>query len=375
MSVGRVAVLGANGFIGARVVEMLHLGRGADVRPIVRSAASYAPLSRFALDGRVADGFDREALRRAFEGCDVVVHSIAGSPEVILGTLRPVYRAAGEAGVRRLIYLSSASVHGQAPRPGTDDASPLDDRQPVEYNNAKVRAERTLRRLRAGGQVEIVILRPGIVLGPRSQWVTRFADALLSGRAYLVSGGSGVCNGLYVDNLVHAIRLAMNADAALVDGQALLLGDAETVTWRDLYEPIATFLGYDLARVSRVPPVSAAEWRKRQTGVPGLRRRLRGLLPDRVRRAISAAIGPSRPRRRSPWDIPAGSGLEVTLETSLLHTCSYKLPHRKATRLLGYEPLVGFQEGCRRTIAWMSFAGYPAADECANGAAWRSEAG
>jgi nucleoside-diphosphate-sugar epimerase len=113
----------------------------------------------------------------------------------------------------------------------------------------------------------------------------------------------------------------------------------------------------------------------RQTGAPGLRRRLRGLLPERVRRAISAAIGPSRPRRRSPWDIRAGGGPEVTLETSLLHTCSYKLPHGKATRLLGYEPVVGFHEGCRRTIAWMSFAGYPAADECANGAAWRPEAG
>jgi hypothetical protein len=48
---------------------------------------------------------------------------------------------------------------------------------------------------------------------------------------------------------------------------------------------------------------------------------------------------------------------------SLLHTCAHKLPYQKAARLLGYEPLVGFREGCRRTIGWMAFAGYPAAGD------------
>ena len=101
-------------FIGSRLVEFLHLG----------GAATYAPLCavpprrrcpRFGLDGRVADARD-EALASAFEGCDHVVHAVAGRP-IIVGAIEPVYRAADAAGVRRLVYLSSASVHGQSPRP------------------------------------------------------------------------------------------------------------------------------------------------------------------------------------------------------------------------------------------------------------------
>src|SRR5919108_49903 len=126
-----VAVLGANGFIGSRAVEMLHLARLSKVRPVVRTADGLATSSRLDLEGRVADAFDQVALRRAFEGCEVVVHAIAGDRKTIIETVQTAYQAADEAGVRRLIYLSSASVHGQAPIPGTDENSPLSDRQPI----------------------------------------------------------------------------------------------------------------------------------------------------------------------------------------------------------------------------------------------------
>ena len=50
-----------------------------------------------------------------------------------------------DAGVRRLVYLSSASVHGQAPAPGTDEESLFETRQPIAYNMAKAWAERAYR--------------------------------------------------------------------------------------------------------------------------------------------------------------------------------------------------------------------------------------
>src|SRR5258705_363109 len=82
------------------------------------------------------------------------------------------------------------------------------------------RAERTLLALRADSSVELVMLRPGIVYGPRSRWTAGWADDLLAGRAYLIGDGAGICNAIYVDTLVHAIRLATEAPAAAVDGQA-----------------------------------------------------------------------------------------------------------------------------------------------------------
>jgi len=363
----RVALLGAGGFIGSRIVEIFHLGGLADVRPVARSIRALARLSRFDLDWRVADARDEEALCTALAGCETVIHAISGDPATIRDSVTPVYRAAREAGVRRLVYLSSASVHGQAPLPGTDEESPLSRRQPIEYNNAKVWAERRLLSLRAHGPVELVILRPGIVTGPRSIWQTRFAAELLAGTAYWLDDGRGICNSLYVDNLVHAIHLALTAPG--IDGKAFLLGDAETVTWADLYRPIAQALGFDsiqLPNVDHVPPrrnvrelASAFE-----SSRPG--RAIASLIPKRVRRGIRAAMTPVPPADATPWAIPAAPASPLpsaTLEMSLLYRCAWKLPDARARQLLGYRSVVSFAEGSRRTIGWLEFAGFPTIQE------------
>jgi nucleoside-diphosphate-sugar epimerase len=356
----RVAVLGANGFIGSRIVEMFHLGNAAEVRPIVRTISSLARLSRFDLDGRIADALDRPALTAAFAGCEAVVHAVAGSPTVIVGTLEPVYQAAQEAGVRRLIYLSSAAVHGQTPEPGATEEWPLHDHHPLPYNNAKVRAERTLQRLRQQGDVELVILRPGIVFGPRSFWVANFADGLLSGQAYLINEGQGICNSTYVDNLVHAIHLAMMTEG--VDGQAFLVGDGEQVTWWDLYRPIADALGFDLDQVPQVEPSYRRAWEDRFKTLHASRpaQTFLSLFPFRFRLAAFnalTALKRSAPYP-SPWVSPPLPRPQATLEMSLLYQCRYKLPSDKAARMLSYQPIVSFAEGCRRSVAWLDFAGY-----------------
>lgn len=353
-----IAVVGASGFIGSRLVEMLHLEALAEPRPVVRRRAGLARSARFALRGRVADAFDTAALRSAFEGCDVVVHAVAGDRRTIVGTLEPTYRAAEDAGVHRLVYLSSASVHGQAPPPGTDEGSALSSRQSIPYNNSKVAAERKLRRLRQKGNVELVLLRPGIVFGPRSAWTGGLADELLSGEAYLVDGGAGICNTIYVDNLVRAILLAATVPG--IDGEAFLLGDRETVTWADQYLPVVEALGM---RLADVPVVGFTRSRARRIS-PRIRAAARSL-PRPLRRRIRA-LGGARPggtvSSRPPWSMPAPTGPIVTEERALLHRCRYKLPWRKAETMLGYEPEISFSEGCRRSVGWLAFAGYPVVD-------------
>ncbi|MBA4010571.1 MAG: NAD-dependent dehydratase [Phenylobacterium sp.] len=354
-----IAILGANGFVGNRAVEMLHLSGQAQVRPIVRRASAAALPRRFDLDVRVADAGDRVALAAALQGCDVVVSAVAGDPQTIVGAVEPVYRAAQDAGVRRLIYLSSASVHGQAPAAGVDEDSVLNDRQPMAYNNAKVQAERLLADLRRGGAVETVVLRPGIVFGPRSQWVGGWADELLAGDAYVVEGARGACNSIYVDNLVHAIGLA--AISGQADGRTYLLGDREQPSWRDLYGPVAAALGVDLdvlpdlpASAAAVPaPPSRLERLRRSPLAKGLA----GGLPRPVRVGIGAGLKSYRARRGPP--AIAGRGPEVSLERAMLQTGTVWLPWARAEVELGYVPVVSFDEGLRRSVAWLEYAGYP----------------
>jgi 2-alkyl-3-oxoalkanoate reductase len=361
----KFAVLGANGFIGTRITEMFALSEGMEVRPIVRDYSSLARASRFDLDSRVADAFDQEALQIAFQGCDVVVHVVAGNMKTILGTLKPVYQAAQKAGVQRLVYLSSGSVHGQAPQPGTDERSALSDQQVLPYNNAKVQAERTLSELRNQGDVELVMLRPSIVYGPRSSWVINFADALLVGRASLLNRGEGICNSIFVDNLVHAIYLAATQPA--IDREVFLLGDQEYVTWADLYHPIAKTLGYELTVlpegvVSEQDTEQKLSWFERLEPIRVSKpvQALLSIVPHKFRVAAYRAYETIlEPQGDSP-PIPREDGQPViSHEMAMLYSCQYKLPHMKATRILGYQPPVSFNEAIRRTVAWLAFAGYP----------------
>jgi len=277
---------------------------------------------------------------------------------VILGTLAPVYAAAEAVGARRFVYMSTGAVHGLTPEAGTNEASPLTVRHAFPYNTAKVRAERKLRRLRARGTVELVMLRPTIVFGPGSRWVFNFADSLRDGSAYVVDGARGVCNSIYVDNLAHAVRLALTAPG--IDGEAFLVGDAEPVLWRDLYRPIAQALGFDLEAIPSfnlperplgfrnkfIEPVRSSELGQ------SLLARVPPLPKAAIRRAYRAARGIMS--RRSPAaDGVAGAVPAVSDEIAALHRCRWRFPQDKAHRLLGYTPPISFHEGCRRSVQWL----------------------
>ena len=134
-------ILGASGFIGSRLVEWLILNNLAEVRPIVRSWKGMARLSRFNLETWIADAVNESALEKALSGCDVLFNCIAGDRDVILKSTTAAYRAAAKAGVRRIVYLSSAVVHGFNPPVGTQDDSPIILNQPFKYNVSKARQQ------------------------------------------------------------------------------------------------------------------------------------------------------------------------------------------------------------------------------------------
>lgn len=352
----RVAVVGANGFIGNRMVEMLHLGGRFDVRPVVRRVEALALARRFDLEGAIADACDRATLEQALHGREVVIHAAAGDPATIVKSAEATYRAACAARVRRMVYLSSASVHGQSPTPGTTDETPLSDRQAIPYNNAKVQAEALLRRCRNEGSTEIVMLRPGIVHGPRSSWIGGFADDLLAGRGVLINGGEGICNGIYVDNLVDAAVLAIEGRGA--DGEAYGVGDAETYRWVDLLMPVAEALEIAPLRLQVSGPTGPKKG-FRSVARGRIRAMAKALLPPRARAGLRAGHSafrayPSHPPPRLPRPEPL-----VTEEMRLLHECGWKLPHDRATRELGYQPRLSFSDAIGHAIDWLAFADYP----------------
>ena len=359
--VDRIAILGAGGFVGSRMVEVFHLMQIAEIVPVVRRVASMARLSRFQLDIAIADGRDSDALVKAIHGCNVVVDCTVGKPMDIEAGAKAIIPAAKAARIRRVVYLSSASVHGQNPMPGSDEDTPLSDRQEMAYNNAKVHAERRLFADAKRYGVELFVLRPSIVFGPRDRWITTLVEDLEKGTAWLVENGQGICNTIYVDNLIEAVRCCLTAPSGAA-GRPYFVGDAEEVSWHDLYAMTAKALGIGMETIHHLP-VPTAPVRKVSDVLGEFRarpstQRLIAAVPRKIKGLSKGALAGLRPQSLpNPWELPSSPpSLSPSREMVLLQQCRHRFSQNRAAQCIGYKPVVSFEEGLRRTMAWIEWA-------------------
>lgn len=355
----KIAIIGGNGFIGSRLVEQFHLGAQHTPIPIVRKPASLALPARFSLDWRLGDALDTESLTKALQGCDAVVHAAIGDPLQIEKMPAILCSAAAAAGIKRVVYLSSASVHGQTIAPGTAEATPLHTEHSIDYNNAKVHAERSFFAECLKYQLDGYALRPGVVYGPRSRWIADLADELHSGRAWLFDAGRGICNSVYVDNLNHAVRLCLEVSGGA--GQPYLVGDAETVTWASFYGIAAQHLGVSKEGIQEVSNLPAFEKNFRQrvekTVAQPWVQSLLPAVPFKLKRATKTLIASwNPPGSPDAWTLPGKPRPNITEEMALLQQNRWRFPHDEAVQKLGYRPPVTFEEGMRRSFAWLRFA-------------------
>ena len=120
----RIFVTGASGFIGGALASRLQ-ERGDDLVALARSDASAATLARRGLAVARGDVLDEDSLAAGMAGCELVYH-VAGinshcppDPGLLLRVngVGPelVVQAAARAGVRRVVYTSSAASVGEAP--------------------------------------------------------------------------------------------------------------------------------------------------------------------------------------------------------------------------------------------------------------------
>jgi nucleoside-diphosphate-sugar epimerase len=172
---------------------------------------------------------------------------------------------------------------------------------------------------------------------------------------------------VYVDNLVYAIQLAAESRTGV--GEAFFIGDAEEVSWLEFYQTLARILGVDEKAIHHVArpffPPTRVTLRERfdsilnesrfQNAIRILPRRLKHPL----RAAITSFLAGGRPTEDlSPWDETPSSAPAISHELCLLQECEGKVSHAKATRILGYEPIVTLAEGWRRTAGWLTYSGF-----------------
>jgi nucleoside-diphosphate-sugar epimerase len=248
----RWAISGGAGFLGLHLARRL-LAAGHDVRTLDVVPLDEPDLERSVeeLRGDVRDG---ERIRELCAGADVVVHAAAALPiqasresirSVNVTGTENVLVAARDAGVRRVLFISSTAVYG------VPEKHPIEEDDPLVgvgwYGESKIAGEALCR---VAG-VETTIIRPKTFIGPERLGVFEILfDWIREGRRiYILGKGHNRYQLLAVDDLVDAIvRAAAAAEAA---GETFNVGATEFGTVRSDLEALI-----DHARSSsRLQPV------------------------------------------------------------------------------------------------------------------------
>lgn len=307
----RVGVTGGAGFIGSHLVDAL-AGAGADVTVIDDlCGGSWSNLGAVSAGVERVTGsiLDRELMKRWCEGREVIFHLAAlGSvprsvkePDRyidvnIVGTVN-VLQAARDGNARRVVFSGSSSAYGDPPGAGVKvETMPVLPRSP--YAATKLAGEHLMRSWATSYGLDTAVLRYFNIFGPRQNAnsayaavIAAFSKAMLSGEPATIFGdGRQTRDFTYVANAVHANLLAGACEARL-EGDVLNVAAGGEVDLLMLHDRLAAEFGVVGARPTFAAP-----------------------------RAGDVA--------KSKADIS------------------------KAARVVGYKPLVSFEDGVRATAAW-----------------------
>jgi nucleoside-diphosphate-sugar epimerase len=323
----RIGITGATGFIGSHLAEAL-LARGHRVRCLTRSSSNLRWLRALPVELARASLTSPEDLGAFARGTDAIVHT-AGSK---FAASREEFRRSNEAltsalldaverespRTRRFVFLSSMAVTGPSP-----DGRPVGEEEPprplTSYGESKLRTELLIES--RGARVPYTILRPPAVYGPRDRdLLPVFRMATL--RFQPVIGRRHTFDMVYVKNLVHAIVLALESEAAA--NRTYHVADARPCTWAELGERLGEYLGK--------PPLTVA--------MPG--------------RLVAAAgwVG----QRAARW-----VGGEVKLNDQKVREMrvrAWRISCARARAEIGYEPPWDIAEAVAETFDWYRAHGW-----------------
>lgn len=312
-----ILITGGAGFIGSNLVSYLY-DKYPDDKIIVLDALTYAgsaehlPESALLREnprltfwyGNVCNGAIVDAL---VQEADFVIHLAAETHVTrsiydsllffqtdVIGT-QTIASAIVKAGrkIRRFIHVSSSEVYGSARTETMSEEHPLEPMSP--YASAKCGADRLAYSYWATYKLPAVIVRPFNNFGPRQHLekvVPRFITSVLLDEPLTVHGsGASARDFLYVDDTCRGIDMLLSAPAELVEGQVFNLASGSHRTIASIAEDVVAAMGYRRDRIQFI-----------------------GERPGQV----------------------------------LRHTGDWS----KIKQTLGWSPLISWQEGLDRTIAW-----------------------
>lgn len=265
MEGARILVTGGAGFIGSHLVD--HLVARNEVTVIDDlSTGTLRNLGR--ARGRVhvkkVSVLETDTLATAMKGQQIVYHLAAktsvpesvAKPEAywrnnVEGTVR-VLRAAADASVRRVVFVSSAAVYGDSPEMPKVESMRPDPKSP--YAMTKMVGEFACEEIRGMTGMETVVVRLFNAYGPRqdpsapySGVMAKFCAAVAANRPLEIYGdGEQTRDFLFVADIAEGLELA---GVKSVNGATLNLGSGEAITVNDVVRNLSEIVGRPIRAV------------------------------------------------------------------------------------------------------------------------------
>ena len=320
----KILVTGATGFLASHLIPALQ-GRGYLVRALVLPSENPTRLKRLDVEVHTGDVCQPATLAPAMSEIDAVFHLAAA-----IGVRRPmreyyainvagtrnVCLAAQEAGVKRLVHVSSTSVYRQGMGVPVHEDSPLVP-LPDPYPQTKAAADKLVQRMIMDENLPASIVRISTMYGPGDGLnFGRIADRLLAGHAIVIGSGSNLVPFVYVDDVVRGMLLVLEHQQA--KGQIYNISDDNWPTQADLLREIAEQLGVR-------PP--------------------RFHIPYRLLYCSAFVAEGFAELTRSQHPLVTRFGVAM-------YGADNRFSSRRARQELGYEPQVPLSEGVKLAVAW-----------------------
>jgi nucleoside-diphosphate-sugar epimerase len=312
-----IFITGASGFVGGAATRAL-IAAGHHVTAMSRSGRSDAVIEAL---GANPVRCDLESIAgHHIKDADIVLHCAAfveawGPKDAwykgnVLGTQR-VLDAAKAAGAKRFIHIGTeaAIVYGQHIH-DADESYPLAPHSPYPYCATKAQAEQRVRLANAPGVFETVVLRPRFIWGPGDTTLLPAIEKMATAGTWTwIDHGRAITSTTHIDNLVHAILLALIRGQC---GEAYFILDEGRSSMKDMINGMAA------SKALVLPDKSIPSW-----------------LANMIGSAAEATWRMFRLKGEPP----------LTRHAAMVMACDCTLIDAKARADLSYVPVISVKDG------------------------------
>lgn len=381
----KIFVTGASGFLGGRLIQILTSNPDIQIKALVHNYSNAIRIARYPIDIVLGDIVSSEEMKSLIKGCDVVFHCAYGNHgdwkaqrRVNVEGTKNIIEASIDAKIKRLVYVSTMVVYGIYSSGIISEYLPYKYSK-NSYSDTKIDAEKLLLQYQKNVNLPVSVIQPAIIYGPWAPTFTKYPLNLMKeGRIVLPLDIEGICNPVYIDDVVQSLLLAALKTEAI--GEKFIISGQEQVSWNNFYSYYERMLNKEaivyqnyeeilknlkniisqkrtLARIIKI--IRSEDTIKFLLDLPlidSIYSSIRQFIPEEKRKFLRKKITSSNSfKKKQDVNFPNKIIYEDIVDYKIRRAFP-KANIGKAQKILGYKPQFNLNAGMSKTYEWAKWA-------------------